>query len=163
MNVTIQLAAYEEKSVLRQLLELYKYDFSEYDSSLDMNEHVRYEYKYLDHYWTEERRSPFLVRVDGKLAGFALVWQFDQTAEGVPMYSMAEFFVMKKYRRTGLGKQVACHLFGRFEGLWIVKQVEENLPARQFWQTVIAEHTGGQYEVVREDGWDGPIHRFRSP
>jgi len=33
-------------------------------------------------------------------------------------HSMAEFFIMRKYRRLGLGRVVAINLFERFEGQW---------------------------------------------
>ena len=38
-----------EKSVLRQLVELYAYDFSEYDDA-DVNEYGLYGYTYFDYY-----------------------------------------------------------------------------------------------------------------
>ena len=48
--------SYEQKTVLRNLMELYQYDMSKYEaeSENDVNEYGLYDYKYLDHYWTEE-------------------------------------------------------------------------------------------------------------
>jgi predicted acetyltransferase len=67
--------SYQKKAVLRNLMELYQYDTSEYedDSDNDVNEFGQYDYKYLDNYWTEEGRHPFFVIKSGKLAGFVLV------------------------------------------------------------------------------------------
>ncbi|HEY8415220.1 MAG TPA: hypothetical protein VIK99_05545, partial [Thermaerobacter sp.] len=48
--------AYEDKSVLANLMHLYKYDLSVYDDDpedRDVNAHGLFTYRYLDHYWTE--------------------------------------------------------------------------------------------------------------
>jgi predicted acetyltransferase len=50
---------------------------------------------------------------------------------------MAEFFVMRKYRRAGIGTQSARLVFARFPGSWEVRQVEANVTASEFWRSVI--------------------------
>jgi predicted acetyltransferase len=70
---------------------------------------------------------------------------------------MAEFFVMKKYRQRGVGRKIAYQLFDRFHGVWKIAQIEENMPAQAFWRKVISEYTNGNYEEIRELGWNGPI------
>jgi predicted acetyltransferase len=72
MNIEVQQASLEDKAILRNLLELYAYDFSEFDQC-DVDAHGLFGYNRLDHYWTEPGRYPFLVRVEGKLAGLVLV------------------------------------------------------------------------------------------
>ncbi|WP_405459491.1 GNAT family N-acetyltransferase [Paenibacillus sp. HJGM_3] len=159
-NMTLELAAFEEKTVMRQLLSLYKYDFTDYLPD-DINEHGLFEYKYLDHYWTETGRFPFFLRVDGRLAGLALVRRFE-SGDQPYAYDMAEFFVMRKYRRSGLGRSAAVELFDRFPGRWTVRQVETNVPSQAFWRNVIRSYTGGSYEEIRREDWDGPIQTFVS-
>ncbi|WP_163852911.1 GNAT family N-acetyltransferase [Paenibacillus elgii] len=158
MEVVVSKAAAEQKSVLRNLLELYKYDFTEFDPE-DVNEHGLFEYPFLDHYWTEEGRHPFLVHVDGKLAGFALIRELGSDER---VYSVAEFFVMKKYRRHGVGREMAFDLFNRFPGQWEVAQMEENEPAQTFWRRIIDEYTKGSYQEMTRDDWEGPVQTFRS-
>lgn len=159
--ISIQEVEYEQKSILRNLLELYKYDFSEFYPEDDLNANGLYEYKYLDHYWTEDGRYPFFIKVDDKLAGFALVrmigTEFNQN-----IYSMAEFFVMKKYRKQKVGQTVAQELFNRFRGIWKVAQIEANQPAQDFWRKTIDRYTDGNYQEIREEGWEGPIQTFSS-
>jgi predicted acetyltransferase len=157
--ITIHQVEYEQKSILRNLLELYKYDFSEFEPD-DVNEYGLYEYKYLDHYWTEAERHPFFIKVNGRLAGFALVRELGSTEQNETIYSMAEFFVMKKYRRSGVGRHVSMELFTRFSGLWKVAQVETNEPAQRFWRRTIGEYTHNRFQERREEGWDGPIQVF---
>ncbi|MDO3680983.1 GNAT family N-acetyltransferase [Paenibacillus ehimensis] len=158
MDIVVSKAAVEQKSVVRNLLELYKYDFTEFDPE-DVNEHGLFEYPYLDHYWTEEGRHAFLVHVDGKLAGLALIRELGSDER---VYSVAEFFVMKKYRRHGVGREMAFALFNRFPGQWEVAQMEENVPAQMFWKRIIDEYTKGSYEEITRDDWEGPIQTFRS-
>ncbi|MFD0589274.1 GNAT family N-acetyltransferase [Paenibacillus sp. GCM10027627] len=150
---------YEQKSTLRNLLELYKYDFTEFDPE-DVNENGLYEYSYLDHYWTEEGRYPFFIRVEGKLAGFALVRELGVDENDKSIYSIAEFFVMKKYRGAGVGQNAAYEVFSRFHGVWKVAEMEENIPAQLFWRKTIQNYTNGNFEEVREEDWDGPIQMF---
>jgi hypothetical protein len=54
------------------LLELYAHNFTEFHS-LDIGADGKFGYKSLPLYWSEPSRHPFFVRVDGKLAGLALV------------------------------------------------------------------------------------------
>lgn len=66
MKIEIQPASLEDKTILRNLMELYAYDFSEFEQS-DVDEHGLFGYERLDHYWTEPGRYPFLVRAHGRL------------------------------------------------------------------------------------------------
>ena len=62
-NVEITKIAVEQKSVLRQLMELYCYDFSEYDQA-DVCDYGYFGYDRIDHYWTDEERAPYFIKVD---------------------------------------------------------------------------------------------------
>ena len=62
-------------------------------------------------------------------------------------HNIAEFFVMKKYRQKGVGKEVAGRIFDMFPGGWGVSQWTENLPAQKFWGKVVAEYTNGKYNT----------------
>src|SRR5579862_2852405 len=90
-------AALQQETILANLLELYAHDFSEFHE-IELGEDGRFGYMHLPLYWREPNRHPFLVRVDGKLAGFVLV---KQTSEAV--WDMAEFFIVRGYRRRGIG------------------------------------------------------------
>ncbi|MBU1662408.1 MAG: GNAT family N-acetyltransferase [Chloroflexi bacterium] len=145
-----------DKSVLRQLIELYAYDFSEYDQA-DVNEHGFYGYKYFDHYWTEEARHPFFIKVDEKLAGFVLINDYCYVLKDIGAKSIAEFFVMRKYRRKGVGRAVAFQVFDKFPGKWEVIQHEDNEPSKHFWETLIGEYTTENFKIeeVETELWKG--------
>jgi predicted acetyltransferase len=153
-----------DKSVLRNLMELYWHDFSEIDGA-DVNEHGPYEYNRLDSYWTEADRYPFLFRVNGRWAGFALVCEFSYFPDNaLPTQAIAEFFVMRRYRRHGVGTRMARELVVRFPGRWEVAQMRQNVDAQAFWRHVIGEFTDGRFEEYYQDNehWRGPLQVFES-
>ncbi len=162
MQIRLKKVSIEDKQVLSNLLELYQYDFSEFDNE-DLNEHGLYGYKYLDHYWTEPGRHPFFIKVDNSIAGFILVNDFCYLCEPGEANSIAEFFVMKKYRRIGVGQHAAKIVFDLFPGKWEVVQHPENIPSMEFWERVVAELTRDEYrkcEAVTE-GWTGQALIFK--
>jgi predicted acetyltransferase len=73
---------------------------------------------------------------------------------------MAEFFVMKKYRRMGVGQKAAEDLFSMFPGTWRLGQMESNTPAQLFWRKIITRFTNSNYQEVRIKDWDGPVQEF---
>lgn len=129
MTFVLLEAKSADRAVLRRLIELYRYDFSQFDYA-DVGPHGDYGYPYLDHYWADPGRHPFLFQVDDNWAGFALVRE-------IPPYDMAEFFVMRKYRRLGFGRQAAVAVFMKFPGRWQVRQQLTNPEATAFWHAAI--------------------------
>jgi predicted acetyltransferase len=143
MEVEIHPVPAEHKHVLRNIMQLYLYEFSVYDGQ-ELDERGLYTYPYMEEYWEEPKRHPFLIRVDGKIAGFALVTVDDDAQEA----HMSEFFVVRKHRRRGVGEMAARLVFARFPGRWIVTQLEENVPAQQFWRAVIHRYTDGNFKDI---------------
>lgn len=129
MDIAVSPAAEDEKPVDRRLLELNAHDFSEFDGR-DLGSHGEYGYRYLDHYWTEENRHAFHVRVNAAVAGCVLV------RAGSP-HRFGEFFVVRRHRRSGVGATVARAMFRRFPGEWLVEEVRGNDTAVAFWRSAI--------------------------
>lgn len=129
MAVEVTEASEGDRTVLRRLLQFYHYDFSEFDGA-DVDSHGEYFHRYFDHYWTAPDRKAFLFRVGGAWAGLALVYTGDP-------HDIAEFFVMRKYRRAGIGAAAAAQLFQRFPGNWTVRQLPSNPAATAFWRKAI--------------------------
>ena len=147
MNIMIEPVKKEEKEILRNLLEKYRYEFSQYDGT-DVNNLGLYGYDYFDNYWTEENRYPFFVKVDGKIAGFIMVNDYPDIKIDTN-YSMAEFFIMYKYRRHGVGKYAAKCIFNEIKGKWQLKIHPKNIISEKFWIKIIDEYTKGDYEIIR--------------
>lgn len=144
MDIKLQLMKIEEKPLLIQLMELYNYEFSVYSND-DISEYGYYGYEHIDDYWNEEGRFPYLIRVDGKIAGFALICPHCDYRKETNAQCIGEFFVMLKYRRMGVGLHVAFQLFDRHPGLWEVCYWRNNQPASIFWKKVIENYTNHHY------------------
>ena len=161
MLVQVKEAPVEQKPIIERLMQLYLYDFSGFESG-DVSQEGLYEYRYLDSYWTEIDRFPFLIFVNHKIAGFILVNSHTCIYQKGEAKSIAEFFVMRKYRRRRIGKRVAFYIFRKFPGKWEVQQTMRNKTAQLFWRSVIGEYTGGNFTetVMDSENWHGPIQSF---
>jgi predicted acetyltransferase len=111
------------------------------------------------------RGFPFLLWVDGRPGGFALV---KRLRAAPATFDMGEFFVVRSYRRRGIGRFAATWLFDGFAGAWEVRQMPTNAPAQRFWRRVIADYTGGAFTETREtfaayDAREFVVQRFATP
>jgi predicted acetyltransferase len=148
-------AAPEQESILANLIELYAHDFSEFHA-LELGPDGRFGYADLPLYWSEPGRHPFLIRVEGKLAGFALVCR-----RGV-VWDVAEFFILRAYRRRGIGSEAAHQLWSRFPGRWEVRVMQSNSAALSFWRGAIATFAGAaiQPAEIEREGARWCVFRF---
>jgi predicted acetyltransferase len=167
LNITIEIVKKEEKEILRNLLEKYNYEFSQYDNR-DVNDLGLYGYDYLDNYWTEENRFPFFVKANNKLAGFVMVNDYPEIKIETN-YTISEFFIMYKYRRLGTGKYVVNYILNKYKGKWQLKYHPKNKTSEVFWTKTIDEYTNGNCELIRnnkeaeyEDGTIGNIIIFET-
>jgi len=165
MIVQVIEASRDQQPVLERLMQIYLYEFSAIEG-FDVGGDGLFEYQAcaLDCYWAEADRSPFLIYIDDRLAGFAMVNAYTVLDENKGARSIAEFFVMGRYRRKGVGKRVAFDIFDRFRGKWEVREIQDNDAGQKFWRSVIGEYTGGLFteKVLDEESWRGPIQSFDS-
>lgn len=138
-----------ERPLLERLAELYLYDFTEV-AAWEIGEDGRYEpAEWARSLWDRAGRRALLLRVAGKPAGFAIVDERSPEPGGADRRYLAEFFVLRRYRRRGLGAAAARAVFDRFPGGWHVLEIPENVPAQRFWRRVIGAYTGGRYTEFR--------------
>jgi predicted acetyltransferase len=161
MRVQTKEAAPEDKYILERLMQLYLYDFSAIEG-FDVGRDGLFETTSLDSYWRESGRYPFLICADNQVAGLLLVNSHTCIEENSGAKSIAEFFVMRGYRRRGVGRFAARQTFDKFPGKWEVRQMTRNAAGQSFWRTVIGEYTQGRFTEVTldDDKWKGPIQSF---
>jgi predicted acetyltransferase len=160
MNLVLEEAKIEQKGIIENLLELYNYDFTEFVPD-DVDNEGRFGYDPLKYYWNESGRYVFIVKVDLHIAGFVMVRTIKEDLSA-PIFSMAEFFIMKKYRMKGIGTTVAAKIFSMLKGEWEVAEIEENIPAQKFWRKAINDYTKGNFIEIEKSDWKGPVQRFNS-
>lgn len=157
-SIEVRPATLSDRNPVSRMLELYQHDLSDvWDQDLDGE--GRYGYS-LDKYWSSPRCRAFVFLVGGKYAGFALV--DDSVSLPENEHWMAQFFVVRKYRRRGIGGEAAKRVFDIMRGRWEVGQMRKNLPAQAFWRRVIDEYTGGRFveHDLADESWDGLLQCF---
>jgi predicted acetyltransferase len=156
MKVKIIPALEEQEPILANLLELYAHDFSEF-IDLKIGADGSFSYKQLPLYWKESNRHPFLVTLNGHLAGFVFVRRGAEISNDTDVLDMAEFFIVRDYRRLGIGTKVAQEVWEKFPGKWEVRIIDRNQRAMKFWGCAISEFLGKEIDSVPLDkegeGW----------
>ena len=165
-KVQFAIASAAERPTLENLMQLYVHDFSEFWSDRpegELGEDGRFDPYPLDDYWTDASHIPLLLRVSGRLAGFALVDA--ESHSGQPTdWNVAEFFITRTYRRGGYGAAAAHGLFDRYQGQWEAAVARRNIGAPRFWRRAIGSHplAHNVREIdVSSERWDGLIFQFQ--
>ena len=167
-RVSLERAEPSQRETLANLVQLYIHDFSEFLSGqrkLAVEENGRFaDLLRLEDYWSLPDRSVWFIRAGGELAGFALLNTRSHCGRAVD-FNMGEFFVMRTFRRDGVGARAAIDLIHMHPGQWEIAVSVRNPPALAFWPRVAAKVTGEAVETLQGDGkaWTGPILRFVSP
>lgn len=146
-EVRIVPAGEEDRATVARLLQLYLYDFAAL-YGFPVGRDGLYEYDHLDRFW----QHPYLIFADKELAGFALVIDGCPITDDARAHFMAEFFVLRPYRRRGVGRAAVDVLFARHPGLWHIGVLPDNAPAFSFW--TVALGTPPLDEVLSYDGED---------
>jgi predicted acetyltransferase len=151
--VTVELTTVtgSDKPVLLNLMQFYCYDMSVV-RGVDVTDHGQFVYRYVDHYFLEPDRDVLFVRHDGALAGFVMSRELSAGEREV-----AEFFVMRRHRRSGVGRSAARQLFSLHKGRWVVAFDDANAEAANFWPRVVDQAAVG---TVDRSHIGPPEHRF---
>lgn len=163
MPVAVVPALRAQRDVLERLVQLYVYDFSEV-LAIEMGDDARFAADPLRDVWDDPRRFPFFVRVGDRLAGFAAVQRGSRLSGAPDVWDMAEFFIVRRHRRAGVGAEAARRIFALHRGRWEVRQRRENAAATAFWRRVIGDYSRGVFtdEDVDDATWRGPVQSFVS-
>ena len=159
-SLEVAIADPTDRLPLYRMLELYQHDLSDIWGQ-DLDEHGEYGYE-LDRFMRQSNAWAYVFRLSCNLAGFALVDTRVRIAGDD--FWMDQFFILKKYRRQGIGTEGARKIFARHPGRWQVGQMPENVPAHTFWRKVIGAYTADKYteEQLKSGWWQGQVQRFVS-
>lgn len=95
------------------------------------------------------RLIPLLIRRDGRTVGFALVSRGSPASDDPDDLDLQEFFVLRRYRRMGVGREAA--------------RLQFELAARELAQTPQSPWTLRKEHVPKERGCRRPRHLARRP
>ena len=143
-DVSLAPATATDAGLLSNLLELYIHDLSAAFPGVELGADGRFGYPPLSLYWSEpERRFAFLIKCNTRVVGFALATRGSPVTEDPDTFDVAEFFVIRQYRRCGVGRRAAHLLWARLPGRWTVRVSQGNCSALDFWGQTIDGATNG--------------------
>lgn len=163
--ITLIPAVLADYPVIYNLARFYAYDISEFfgdQPGWEMENDGLYGVgvDYIQ-YFENKNAFPFLIRYKGELAGFAIVDKkgIDQSAD----FNMAQFFILRTYKRKGLGRYSAFQCFDKFKGTWEVMVLPGNETAYHFWRSIINEYTHNNFServLKNKNGEDRITFKF---
>lgn len=166
LDVIVSPAPARARGVLENLFQLYTHDFTEFwrgegRGELDPNG-LYAPYPELELYWSERDHTPLFIHVGEHLAGFALINPVGHSR--LPCdYNMAEFFIVRKHRRAGIGLTAATSIIAERPGRWEIAVIDANKPALAFWPRVVAALPNTRdIDLLKGESfrWPGDIIRF---
>ena len=135
----------KDKNAIFNLMQLYTYELSLYEdetTDFELQDNGLYTMsKYIEMYWTSEKRHPYILKCDDKIAGFVL-----QRYNEENLNEIAEFFVVNRYRNTGAGTFMANEMFKKYKGKWEIRTLLKNKKAQDFWRSIVSKFSNGNFE-----------------
>lgn len=120
---------------IEALMQFYNYDLSE-TCEVRFSEAGSYAIRPKRDYLAQPGTSAYLMRVDGELAGFAIVDAECEHADSD--FNLGYFFIARRFRGRGHGSAAVRQLFRLHRGNWEIYHLAANHPAGAFWQRVLA-------------------------
>jgi len=147
-DVKLERVTIELKEKLKNIMSLYLHDMSEFGDDLKVNEEGIFEYEGFDLYFKTEDLKPFFITYQGEVAGFV----FLNSGKYVPReidYEVHELFLLKGYRKKGIGNAAIQNLLELYRGKYKIAQISCNKLAINFW-TKFYENQGINYVESKE-------------
>lgn len=162
-GVEIISATTAQISVVANMMQLYIHDFSEFwfdQPQGDLQADGLYALpENLQSYWDAPDRAALLVKLGDNMAGFALLNGHAHSGKPVD-WNMGEFFILRKYRRAGVGTAAVQAVFAKFPGRWETAVARRNVGAEAFWRHLASGHGDLEALDLSTQEWNGPIFRF---
>ena len=133
-----------QKEEMREHLYKYLKELLKYDKSIKIDEFNNPEYKYFPYYFQDDDRYPFMFYIDDAVSGLALVRKIKNKH-----HEIAEFYVLKEYRKDNNSMYFAARIASMFEGVIEFSSVENNKRAVAFWDKFSSRFNNPKREVHR--------------
>jgi predicted acetyltransferase len=152
----------EHDQLLRNLYQLYLYEFSYFTEEWRVQADGKFDEADLENCWDDKHRRVFLISVDKQWVGFAILDLDLPDSDGSTVNELSEYFIMPPYRQKGLGERIARKIFQQHKGQWELCIVETNTKALHFWRKVLARYTKDNYTETHRPEDDDYIHVFNN-
>lgn len=142
-RVTLRSVRPADLPLVERLWQLYRHDLSEFRGMLP-DDRGLFTAGHLPTYLNDADSCGYLICQETRPVGFAFV----SGLETQPLH-IAEFFVVRAVRRSGVGSLAARQLFAKHAGRWEIAFQEENPGAARFWRRLAAEVCPSGYREER--------------
>jgi predicted acetyltransferase len=132
-ELSIGPASLEDKTLLFRLLQLYFFESTRW-SNEDLQEDGLYDCEeegLLNYFDLNNGDGAYILRVNGKPAGFALVENV--LFEGKKLSEFADLFVLPKYRRLGLASAATIQIVINSKHAWLFSIFRKDQEAIRYW------------------------------
>jgi predicted acetyltransferase len=138
MHIELLPTTVDQLPLIANLYQFYAYESSDWEQEdVEVDGRFYIHAPHLQRYWQEPDWSASLVLVDGFIAGFLLIERSE--LPGVEALEFADLFILKKYRRLGIGSALAEQVLVAGCGSWVVSFYEQDVLAQQFWHKVLGQ------------------------
>ena len=158
LNLVITKIGPESDALLGNLFQHYCYDLSEL---FDVDTATDGSYSYDTASVWAKGYDVYLAKVGDSIAGFAIIGSGDEWLGGIGTHDVHEFFIMRKFRRSGFGQSMATFLWKQHCGEWVVRVLEANALAVSFWRTAISRYSLDSYQEEQKVVEGRPWRFFR--
>jgi len=164
LETTVHPATAHDQPMLRRLMQLYLYDFSELEE-IELDDDGVLGHREFVEEQLGPRHDVYVIRAGGQLAGFAILTRGSYLAHDSGVMDMTQFFVARGFRKRGVGASAAQQLFAKYPGAWEVRVIDSNTAARSFWRETINRFTRGNFAESRANSarHKGPVFSFVTP
>lgn len=159
-SIELYPAQRDELQCIENLMQFYLYDFSEW-LPLKFGAHGFFDFQPMQDYWQKPGTRPFLIKVNGEIAGFVTV---DGNVHFPDVqYNIGYFFISRRFRGQGIGRRAVAQLLNGFPGQWQIVHIQANQAARLFWARVIPPLANGALtrHNLSVDGYACTLYRFQ--
>jgi predicted acetyltransferase len=137
MKAEVALASSNHQPWIKAKIQSYLAELSKF-VSIEKNFEGQYDYPYLDHYWREPDRHPFIIYLNNEAAGFLLVREDLDPADGTSITEIAELYILPAFRERSVASSAIKEVFGYFPGNWRAAVLPNNDVACSFWRQLIS-------------------------
>ena len=138
MQIQLVPASAAQRPLIRNLYQFYAYDSSDWEGE-DVETDGRFyiHEAHLARYWQEPGWSAQLILADGFIAGFLLIERCE--LPGIDAAEFADLFILRKYRRRGIGRALFQQLVCASGEPWVISLYRDDPLGMPFAQALLGE------------------------
>ncbi|MFC6299457.1 GNAT family N-acetyltransferase [Pseudomonas spelaei] len=126
----------EHAELIRNLYQFYAYESSDWEQEdVEVDGRFYIHEEHLARYWQAPQWSANLLLVDGYIAGFLLIESSE--LPDLNALELADLFILKRYRRKGIGRAIATQVLTSGDANWLVRFYDQDEASQAFWRSVM--------------------------